>query len=103
MRRNALYGSGAELDPRLSRGGSLERSGAILSQQLLDDTRPNDGSSLLKKTFGRKDKEEEFKSGRREFEGEEERVAVVCKRGCYESHSGMNSEVDVVDLWEGRE
>ena len=35
---------------------------------------------------------------KRESEGEKERVAVVCKRACHESHFSMFFEEDVVDL-----
>ena len=43
-------------------------------------------------------KEEECNSGTREFEGEEEGVAVVCERSCDESHSGIHLEEDGVEL-----
>ena len=46
----------------------------------------------------REAKEERCKRGKRECKGEKERMAVVCKRACCESHSGMNMDVEVVDL-----
>ena len=47
-------------------------------------------------------KEEDSKSGEREFEGEKGKVAVVCKRACYESYSGLNLEEEGWICWEMR-
>ena len=46
----------------------------------------------------REAKEEQCKSGKREFGGEKERVGVVCERACHEFRSGIGLEEEVVDL-----
>ena len=54
--------------------------------------------------INKKTHEEESKSGKSEFEGEKERVTVICEGACCDSHSGMNWEEEVVDLsWDESE
>ena len=57
-------------------------------------------ASTEDKSRKKKEKEGECKHRKRKIEGEKERVAVVCKRACYESHCGRNLEEEVVDLSE---
>ena len=59
-----------------------------------------EGKTEEMEKVNREAKEEECNSRTREFEGEEEGVAVVCKGPCHESHSGMNLEEEGVDLLE---
>ena len=63
----------------------------FLSSWLREDV---EGKTAEMEKVNKEAKEEKCNGGKREFEGEKERVAAVCKRACCEPHSGLKDLCD---------